>query len=84
VVRGSAGNAPSAPRLAIPAFLLLTALTLFATDPAYRSVSVDNVGQVHIIPQSGKEILLKKAQGQVSFDAALISGDSQTVGWLVM
>ena len=82
--RGLARSAPSALRLVIPSLLLLTALTLFATDPAYRSVAVDNVGQLHIIPQSGKEILPKKAQGQVSFDAALVSGDSQTVGWLVM
>ncbi len=85
MVRVPAGRAPPAP-LALFAcmFLVLTAFTLFARDPAYRSVSVDGSGQLHIVLDSGKEILPRKTQGQVSFDAALISADSRTIGWLVM
>ena len=64
--------------------LLLTGLTLFATDPAYRSVSIDEGGQLHVLLESGKEILPKKTQGQLSFDAPMISTDSRTIGWLAM
>jgi hypothetical protein len=59
-------------------------LSLLATDPTYRSVSVDNSGQLHIVLESGQESLPKKTQGQVSFDSALISTDFRTIGWLVM
>ena len=65
-------------------FAFLAALTLFAGSPAYRSVSVDGSGQLHIVLDSGKEVLPRKIQGQVSFDSPLVSPDRRTVGWLVM
>jgi hypothetical protein len=63
---------------------LLAALTLCADDPSYRSVSVDQIGRLHIVLDSGKEILPPKLPGQVSFGDPVISGDRRTVGWLVM
>ena len=84
MLRGVAGRARPARWSVVLTLLLPTALTLFASDPAYRTVSVDDAGQLHIIFESGKEILPKKTRGQVSFDAALISADFRTVGWLVM
>lgn len=61
---------------------LFAALTLFARGPVYRSVSVDKSGQLHIVLDSGKEILPKKNPGQLSFGLPLISPDDHTVGWL--
>lgn len=49
----------------------------------YRSVSVDKSGQLHIVLDSGKDILPEKAPGQTSFDRPLISPDDHTIGWLV-
>jgi hypothetical protein len=63
---------------------LLAALTLCAGGPVYRSLSVDQSGQLHIVLDSGKEILPRKTRGQVSFAAPMISPDRQTAGWLVM
>ena len=70
--------------LAGRALPLVAVLTLFANGPAYRSVSVDERGQLHIVLDSGKEILPRKTRGQVSFDSPLISPDYRTVGWLVL
>jgi hypothetical protein len=61
---------------------LFAVLALFAGDPIYRSVSVDKSGQLHIVLDSGKEILPKKTSGQTSFGVPLISPDDHTVGWL--
>jgi len=63
---------------------LLAALTLSAGGPGYSSVSVDQSGQLHIVLDSGREILPQKTPGQVSFDNPMISPDGRTVGWLVM
>jgi hypothetical protein len=63
---------------------LIAALTLSAGGAGYRSVSVDQSGQLHIVLDSGKEILPPKTPGQVSFDSPMISFDGRTVGWLVM
>jgi hypothetical protein len=63
---------------------VLTALTLSADGPSYRSVSVDPAGRLHIVPDSGNEILPPKLPGQVSFGDAAISSDRRSVGWLVM
>jgi len=63
---------------------LLAALGLWAGGPGYRSVSVDRTGQLHIVLDSGKEILAPSMRGQVSFSDPVISPDSRTVGWLVM
>ena len=65
-------------------FVFLAALYLFAEGSAYRSVSVDDSGQLHIVLDSGKEVLPRKVQGQVAFGAPLVSPDRRTVGWLVM
>ena len=73
-----------ASRLSISVLSLLTALSLYSSDLTYRSVSVDTAGQVHIVLQSGQEILPNKTEGQVSFDAARLSEDFRTVGWLIM
>ena len=62
---------------------LLAALTLSARVALYSSASVDESGQLHIVLDSGKEILPRKTQGQVSFGSPLISPDRRTVGWLV-
>lgn len=64
-----------------PVFL---ALTLCAETPMYRSVSVDQSGQLHIVLDSGKELVPPKEKDSTGFDAAAISPDRRTVGWLVM
>ncbi|MGB7761167.1 MAG: hypothetical protein WBL61_15145 [Bryobacteraceae bacterium] len=75
---------PSSSSYAVRTLPLLAALSLFASGPVYRSVSVDESGQLHIVLDSGKEILTPKTPGQVSFGSPLISPDSRTVGWLAM
>jgi len=62
----------------------LASLTLCAADQVYRSVVVDDKGQLHIKRASGKEILPRKSKGQTSFGDAWISPDDRTVGWLKM
>jgi hypothetical protein len=62
---------------------LLAAITLGA-GPNYDSVSVDRTGRLHIVLDSGKEILPPKLPGQVSFGNPVISPDRWTVGWLAM
>ena len=57
---------------------------LFAGDQVYRTADVDDNGQLHITLESGKEIVIRKAQGQESFDQIRISPDRRTVGWLEM
>ena len=49
----------------------------------YRSASVDNQRQLHIVLETGKEILPRKFPGQTSFDDPKISPDSRTAGWIV-
>ena len=63
---------------------LLAALALLAAEPAYRSAWVDNSGQLHIVLSSGKEVLPRKADGQVSFGDPVISADHRTVAWLAL
>jgi len=65
-------------------FPFLAALALLAGGPAYRSVSVDESGQLHIVLDSGKEVLPRKIREQVSFGAPLVSPDRRAVGWLAM
>jgi hypothetical protein len=69
-------------RRTAPGVSLFAALVLFASGPGYRSASVDESGQLHIVLDSGREILPEKAHGQVSFTDPLISPDRRTVGWL--
>ena len=68
----------------LAALACLTTLTLFATALEYRSVSVDQAGQLHVVPGTGKEILPAKLPHQVAFDSPRISPDRRTVGWLVL
>src|SRR5258707_301182 len=63
---------------------LLIALIVFAGGLGYRSASVDKSGQLHVILDSGKEVLPKRIPGQVAFGSPLVSPDHRTVGWLVM
>jgi hypothetical protein len=63
---------------------LLVALAIAGYAADYRSVSVDESGQLHIVLDSGKQILPPKAQGQVSFADPAISPDRRTAGWLAM
>ena len=64
--------------------LLFAAVAVSAGGQRYRSVSVDAGGQLHIVLDSGKELLPRKARGQVSFGGPMISPDRRTVGWLEM
>src|SRR5438270_7739555 len=50
----------------------------------YRSASVDQRGQLHIVLDNGKEILPPKIRDQSAFGSPSISPDGRTVGWLVM
>jgi hypothetical protein len=63
---------------------LVLAFALFAADPLYRSVSLDRDGQLHIVLDSGKEVLAPKLKGQMAFDDPYISPDRRTVGWLTL
>jgi hypothetical protein len=64
--------------------VLVALIDLLAGDPRYRSVSVGGGGQLHIVPDPGKEILPGRGPGQVSFGQPVISPDRRTVGWLAM
>jgi hypothetical protein len=56
-----------------------------ASEPAgYRSASVDSHGQLHIVLDSGREIVLQKSKDQAAFGDPAISPDRRTVGWLVL
>jgi len=50
----------------------------------YRSVTVDRNGQLHIVLESGKEIMPPRIRGQKSFDEPAISPDGRTVGWIAV
>lgn len=63
---------------------ILPAIYLLAAAPDYRSATVDQTGQLHIITGSGEEIRPQKIHGQIAFDSPQISPDRRTVGWLVM
>jgi hypothetical protein len=63
---------------------LLAALAFSVADPIYTSATVDSAGQLHIVLNSGKEILPAKLKGQVAFDSPALSPDGRTVGWLAL
>jgi hypothetical protein len=54
-----------------------------AQDLGYRDVRVDQSGQLHIVLDTGKEVLPAKLSNQVAFSEPLISSDHRTAGWLV-
>ena len=70
--------------------LLAALLTLFAMSniyayaetPQYRSVLIDEKGQLHILLRSGRQILPSKLYLQIAFSDPLLSRDHRTVGWL--
>ncbi len=65
-------------------FALALTSTLFAADLLVRAVRVDAQGQLHIVLDSGRDLLAPKIPRQAAFDSPLISPDRRTVGWLVM
>ena len=64
--------------------LLFAAAMLRAEAPAYRAVTVDRTGRLHVALASGKEVLPPRMRGQTSFGDPVIAPDGRTVGWLVM
>jgi hypothetical protein len=64
--------------------VIALATLLAIAGETYRSASVDDAGRLHIVPDSGKEVVLRKLEGQCSFGDAWISDDRLSVGWLVM
>ena len=56
---------------------------MFAGGARYRAVSIDASGQLHIVLDSGRQVIPQKLHDQVAFDAPLISPNHQTVGWLL-
>jgi hypothetical protein len=70
-------------------FLCASVLTMSvraaAVDPeTYKSVSIDQSGALHILLDSGKEVLAPKDKDQAGFDSPQISSDGKTVGWLAL
>ena len=63
---------------------LIVALPFAASGAKYQSVLVDESGQLHIVLDSGNEVLPRKTRWQVSFANPVISPDRRTVGWVVM
>jgi hypothetical protein len=49
--------------------------------PLYRSVMIDENGQLHIVLRSGRQILPPKLPYQVAFSDPGLSRDHRTVGW---
>ena len=43
---------------------------------------MDSAGQLHIVKNSGEEILPRKLRAQVAFSDAALSSDRTTAGWL--
>jgi len=90
VYAGTAGTKPAGrpqrfhPRRTIPLLLLVAALAPCADVSIYRSAAVDQTGGLHLVLDSGKEILPPKLPGQVAFSDPAISPDRRTAGWLVM
>jgi hypothetical protein len=64
---------------------VLVAVLIVASEPTrYRSVSVDSSGRLHVVLDSGREIVPPKASYQSAFGDPAISPDHRTVGWLVL
>lgn len=63
---------------------LVLACALWAAGPLYRSATVDANGQLHIVLDSGREILAPKLKAQIAFDSPMLSPDRRTIGWLAL
>jgi hypothetical protein len=70
--------------LLISAFSLL-AISVSVAQNAHRysSVRIDDMGQLHIMTEEGREITPLRTASQVSFGSPALSPDRRTVGWLV-
>lgn len=64
-------------------FVILN-LSAGSSSVRYRSVSVDDAGQLHILSVDGKRVTAPKAIDQVGYGDPRISPDQRIVGWLVM
>jgi hypothetical protein len=67
----------------LAAILTLSSAALLWAAGDYRSVWVDEGGQLHLILATGSEVTPRKLPDQVSFLDPKISPDGRTVGWLV-
>jgi hypothetical protein len=67
---------------ALLALFAMPGMHAYAESPQYRSVSIDEKGQLHILLSSGRQILPQKLADQVSFSDPRLSRDHRTVGWL--
>ena len=72
----------SSPGIAGSAHYRVHPLLAATSADTYRSATVDSTGQLHIVKNSGEEILPKKLRAQVAFSDAALSSDGTTAGWL--
>jgi hypothetical protein len=72
-------------RQAIPALFLIFAEPLCAGQTAqqYSSVRIDGERRLHIVLNSGREVIPQMEKDQVSYGKVSISTDHTTLGWLV-
>ena len=61
--------------------LIFTLLAFASSEVSYRTTSIDNSGQLHIVVNTGKEVLAPRLQHQVAFSSVTIFPDHRTVGW---
>lgn len=64
------------------AFLAASNFLVQAETQRYRSVRLDERGQLHLVLSSGREFLPRKLPDQVAFTQPLLSQNHRTVGWL--
>ena len=62
--------------------LLAGAASAFAASVRYKTASIDEAGQIHILTTAAKEIVPPKFKDQVAFTQQSISPNSKIVGWL--
>jgi hypothetical protein len=60
---------------------LLVTLAGAAADSKYRTFSVGDDGELHLLRTDRKEEVVRKDQGQLSFGKVAISPDRRLVGW---
>lgn len=69
--------------LKLATLVILSNLCLFASEPGYRSVTINKNEQLYITSEDGRSISAPRLNGQVAFGSPKISADHQIVGWLV-
>jgi hypothetical protein len=60
---------------------MMPSIHAYGQTPQYRSVLIDEKGQLHILLNSGRQILPPKLNLQIAFSDPLLSRDHRTVGW---